>query len=280
MSFKDILVIVDGTKGCANRLDVAIHLATKYDAHLIGLYVRTLPHVPQFVMSQLGPEVAEAQRKWAEEAASEAREMFESKVGPSSVRHEFRSVDGALIEQVTLHARYVDLVVAGQFDADGDMAEGQDQLIDNLVLGAGRPVLVVPHSGAFPVFGTKVMVAWNATPEATRAVADSLPFLKEAKSVSVVAVNPQSGVGRDGHGALPAADICQHLARHGVKAEAQTLESHDMEIGDTLLSRITDEGTDLLVMGAYGRSRLRELVMGGATRHILRHMTIPVLMSH
>jgi nucleotide-binding universal stress UspA family protein len=280
MPLKDIMVIVDSSKSCANRLDVAIQLATEHDAHLTGLFVRTTPHVPQFVMSQLGPEVAAAQRQWADEASAEAKKLFEAKLGPSGLRYEWRSVDGMLIDQCTLHAKYTDLVVAGQFDNDGDMAEGQDHLIDHLVLDAGRPVLVVPHSGKFNAVAKQVMVAWNGTREATRAVSDAMPLLQSAAKVNVVAVNPRGGHGRDGHGAIPAADLCLHLARHGVKADAQTIESHDMDVGNTLLSRLTDESIDLLVMGAYGRSRLRELVLGGATRHILRHMTVPVLMSH
>jgi nucleotide-binding universal stress UspA family protein len=280
MPFKDIMVIVDSSKCCANRLDVAIQLATEHDAHLTGLFVRTTPHVPQFVMSQLGPEVAAAQRQWAEEACAEAKAAFDAKLAASGLRYEWRAVDGALIDQATLHAKYTDLVVAGQFDTEGDMVDGQDQLIDHLVLDAGRPVLVVPHSGTFKTVAKQVMVAWNGTREATRAVNDAMPLLEKADKVNVVAVNPRGGHGRDGHGAIPSADLCLHLARHGVKADAQTIESHDMDVGNTLLSRLNDEGVDLLVMGAYGRSRLRELVLGGATRHILRHMTVPVLMGH
>lgn len=280
MPFKDILVIVDNSKACAARLDVAIKLAQDHDAHLTGLFVRSIPHVPQFVMSQLGPEVAAVQKQWAAEAASKASDLFESKLKPSGLRYEWRTAQGELIDQCTLHAKYTDLVVAGQYDATSDAAEGEERLIDQLVLDAGRPVLVVPYAGQFKTVGHKVVVAWNATREATRAVNDAMPFLHAAKAVEVVAINPNNGHGRDGHGALPAADLSHHLARHGIKVEAEHIESHDMDVGSTLLSRLTDEGADLLVMGAYGRSRLRELVLGGATRHILRHMTVPVLMSH
>ncbi|SIT17769.1 universal stress protein [Insolitispirillum peregrinum] len=280
MSLKTIMVVMDTTAGVEQRLDIALQLAQSHDAHLTGLCVRTTPYVPQFVMGQLGPEVAEAQRKWSIEAAETAQKLFESKAAAAGVRYEWRAVDGQLLEQTSLHAKYADLVVVSQFDPDGEMADGQDQLVDHLVLDAGRPVLVVPYCGTFASVGKTVMVAWNATREATRAVSDALPFLQKADRVNVVAVNPHGGTGRNGHGEIPSADICLSLARHGVKADAQSIEAHDMQVGDTLLSRITDEGVDLLVMGAYGRSRLRELVLGGATRHVLRHMTVPVLMSH
>lgn len=280
MPFKDILVIVDNSKACATRLDVAIKLAQDHDAHLTGLFVRSTPHVPQFVMSQLGPEVAAVQKKWAAEAADAAGALFDSKLKASGVRYEWRSVQGELFDQCILHSKYTDLVVAGQYDSSADTVDGEDRLIDHLVLDAGRPVLVVPYAGKFPTVGKKVVVAWNGTREATRAVGDAMPFLQAAKAVQVVAINPNGGHGRDGHGALPAADLSKHLARHNITVEGEHIEAHDMDVGSTLLSHLADEGADLLVMGAYGRSRLRELVLGGATRHILRHMTVPVLMSH
>lgn len=280
MSLKNIMLVMDNATGAEQRLAVALDLAQAYDAHLTGLCVRTIPHVPQFVMSQLGPEVAEAQRQWASEAATQAQKLFESKAAAAGIQYEWRVVDGQLLDQTSLHAKYADLVVVGQFNPDADMADGQEQLVDHLVMDAGRPVLVVPYCGTFKGVAKRVMVAWNATREATRAVNDALPLLQKAEQVNVVAVNPHGGSGRNGHGEIPSADICLHLARHGVKADAQSIEAHDMDVGSTLLSRITDESVDLLVMGAYGRSRLRELVLGGATRHILRHMTVPVLMSH
>lgn len=281
MSLKDILVIVDNAKNCGTRLDVAVQLAQQHDAHLIGLFVRTVPHVPQFVMSQLGPEVAEVQKRYADEAAEKARKLFEDKTRNAGIGVEWREVSGLPLDECRLHAKYTDLVVAGQLDDTAtETSEGQENLIDHLVLDAGRPVLVVPYTGRFPKVGERVMVAWNATREATRAVNDALPILQKAKEVHVIAVNPHGGHGRDGHGEIPSADITLHLARHGVKATAEHIEAREMGAGEALLSRAADESIDLIVMGAYGRSRLRELVLGGATRHMLRHMTVPVLMSH
>jgi nucleotide-binding universal stress UspA family protein len=281
MPLKDILVIVDNGNSCKARVQLAATLAEQHGAHLIGLFVRNQPHVPQFIMSQLGPEVARVQQAWAGEAAKTAKAQFDAVVEKTSLSTEWRDAEGLLAEETVVHARYVDLVIVGQHEDTGDMAaEGQDTMVDHLVLECGRPVLIVPYAGGFTTVGRRAMVAWNATREATRAANDALPLLQSADKVDVVAVNPRSGHGRDGHGPLPSADIALHLARHGVNAVAQHIEAHDTDAGTALLSWAAEQGVDLMVMGAYGRSRLRELVLGGATRHILRQMTVPVLMSH
>lgn len=278
MALKDIMVLVDSSSHSADRLDVAIKLANDHDAHLTGLFVRMVPHVPQFVMSQLGPEVQEVQRKYARDAAAAAHKIFEDKVRAAGVRAEWRAVEGDLVDTVCLHAKYTDLIVVGQRDTSQDAMEGEEGLVDNVVLEAGRPVLVVPYAGKFKTIGHRVLVAWNAGREATRAVSDAMPILQKAHEVEVLAINPRGG--RAGHGDVPGADIALHLARHDVKASAEHIFSDDVDPGAMLLSRAADAGADLIVMGAYGRSRLRELVLGGATRHLLRHMTVPVLMSH
>jgi nucleotide-binding universal stress UspA family protein len=279
MTLKDILVHVDGSHHCRARLEAAAHLATRHEARLTGLFVRTAPHVPQFVMSQLGPEVAQAQRRFANEAAGKAKALFEEVMANFSIANEFRAPEGELMDMLVLHARYSDLVVVGQYDRhDDNMAEERDAA-DHVIMDSGRPVLVIPYAGHHNTIGETVMVAWNASREATRAVSDALPILRLAKEVRVLAVNPRRN-GVNGHGDIPGADIAAHLARHGVNATAEHVVARDVDAGNMLLSRASDEGVDLLVMGAYGRSRLRELVLGGATWHILHHMTVPVLLGH
>lgn len=275
MSLKDILVHVDLSKHCPARLDVAVALAAANGAHLTGLYVRTEQRVPQFVRSQFGPQVIALQNQFANEARAQAEALFDSRVRGASVNAEWRVAEGDLFEILALHTRYTDLAVVGQPDPDGD---DNQPLPDHLVLDAGRPVLVVPHAGRFSGEFRCVMVAWNGSREATRAVNDALPILRRAAKVVVLAANPTRGI--EGHGEVPGADLSLHLARHGINVEAQQVQAEDMNIGQLLLSRCADDNADLLVMGAYGRSRMRELVLGGATRYILDHMTVPVLMSH
>ena len=170
--------------------------------------------------------------------------------------------------------RYADLVIAGQRDPDSDERMGAVDPED-LLMGCGRPVLMVPYAYRLDRIDDRVLVAWNASRESARAVADAMPLLEAASHVTVLAINPGPELGDE-----PCADISLHLARHNVEAEAAHMEVTDMDVGDALLNRATDLGMDLIVMGAYGRPRLRELVLGGATRYILRHMTVPVLMSH
>jgi len=277
MAFKDILVHVDDGKSCPARLELAVGLAAAHGAHLTGLHVRRPSQLPDFIMAEYGGEIATLQAKYIAEAAATAKSLFDQAVKGVEANVEWRDVTGELLDLVPLHARYADLAIIGQADLNGDDVPAR-RLVDHLVLDAGRPVLVVPCVGRYPTLGQKVLVAWNAGREATRAIGDAMPILETAARVSVLAINPLGGLG--GHGELPGADIALHLARHGVKAVCQAVRADDLEVGALLLSRAADEDADLLVMGAYGRSRLRELVLGGATRHVLDHMTVPVLLSH
>ena len=139
-------------------------------------------------------------------------------------------------------------------------------------------MLVIPYAGRFEACGRRVLVAWNASRAATRAVNDAMPLLAGAETVTVLCVDPDED--RRAHGEVPGMDIAVHLARHGVKARVETTMSGGIGVGNTLLSRASDIGADLLVMGAYGHARVRELLLGGATRTILESMTLPVLMAH
>jgi nucleotide-binding universal stress UspA family protein len=167
--------------------------------------------------------------------------------------------------------------VLGQVDPDEPPYVGRD-LPEQVVLASGRPVLVVPHDWAPGPLGDRVLLAWDASRAAARALSDAVPILERAESVLVVSATPKSiwlGLVE-----LPGADMALHLARHQIEVEVQTVDTDGMETGDALLSFAADRGCDLLVMGAYAHSRVRELVLGGATRTILNSMTLPVLMAH
>jgi len=275
MAFKDILVHVDNSAQCKARLELAGMLAQAQEGHLIALNVRTRPLLPQFIAAQYGPEIDRVREAFNAEAAREARALFDTIKPAPGATTEWRDLDGELVDTVALHARYADLTIVGQ---GANLDEGERPLTDTLIMDVGRPVLIVPDVGTFPTIGERVLVEKVPTSGATRAVHDALPLLKKAKLVHVIAVNPHGGMA--GHGDVPGADICLHLTRHGVNAVCEHVRAEDLNVGQMLLSRAADEDADLIVMGAYGRSRLRELVLGGATRHMLRHMTIPVLMSH
>ena len=280
MSYKNILVQVDERPRCEARVNLALNLATRFEAHLTALAVVPPPRYPRPTLSALGPEIAQQQMREGQASATEALARFTELArvnGWSSV--ETRRGGGDLITATSLHARYNDLVVIGQRDPDDPAADFDDtwQYPETAAMALGRPVLVVPYAGRFERLGQNVVIAWDAGREATRAVTDALPLLRQARRVTVLVINGEKG---QRHGDEPGADIALYLARHGVKVEVSQQQSGDLSVGLCLLSRMADLDADLLVMGAYGHSRLREMVLGGVTRTILSSMTAPVLMSH
>ena len=185
-----------------------------------------------------------------------------------------------MIAETVICCRYVDLAVFGQFDPNGDNRVPQD-LIEEVVLNAGRPILVVPYAGRFPRVAERPVIAWNGSREAARAVNDALPLLQQAQSVLLLALHGQPGAGEGGD--VPQVDIREHLASHGVQVIQERMTITSMLPMDAVLSRASDHGADLLVMGGfggYGASLFPLFGRGSNTRHILRQMTLPVLLSH
>jgi nucleotide-binding universal stress UspA family protein len=280
MSYKDLLVHVDESKACAKRIEAAIGLAAAHEAHLTAVSVRSEPPALAYATVALPQEVLHALSREATERAEAALERFADAARRAGIAYATRMDDGldvALPETLALHARHADLIVLGQVDED-DPAVRHRRLPEEVTLNSGRPTLVIPYIGAAATIGERIMVAWNASREAARAIGDAMPLLERAKAVTVVSVNARPGP--HGHGEEPGADIGAHLARHGIKVEVEQLEARDVDAPNAILSHLADAGSDLLVMGCYGHSRLRELVLGGVTRTILHDMTVPVLMTH
>lgn len=277
MAIKDILVHVTDGAECAARLDAATVLARAHGAHLTGLYTMWIPPIPSYIQAEVGADLITRQRVLYEERMHRAEQAFLQRTREAGVSSEWRHSESRRAQALQLHARYRDVVVMGRHEeASGDPSVG---LVESVVLGSGKPVLVLPDAGAPHGLGRHVMVAWNGSHEAVRAVDAALPLLAAATRVDVIAVDPQAD-DEEAHGALPGADLCAHLARHGVRAEAQAVASGRHGVGQTLLERARADGVDLLVMGAYGHARWRELVLGGATAHVLRHASIALLMAH
>jgi nucleotide-binding universal stress UspA family protein len=275
MGYKTILVHLGDDPPSAARLGLAVALAQGFEAHLVGIAVVPPPLLPPSygeAVTFVGPELIEAQRAAAREVATRLRAGFESAAGRAGLGHEWRQEEGDAQRVLTWQARYADLAVIGQSEAEGidSLAE---QTAERVMLGSGGPVLVVPYAGSFQGFGRHLMVAWNGSRESSRAVRDSLPLLKRADRVTVLEVGPKDERGQ------ATIDLATMLARHGVKVTAEHTVSGGMPIGELLLSHLADRGCDGLVMGAYGHSRLRELVLGGVTRSLIDHMTVPVLFA-
>ena len=305
MHIKDIVIHQGPDSRSAARLDVAMALAKAHDARVIGVFVKVDPGDPEYWWLAFSKEAMATWLSTLEKIGAEAEETFKTRMAEEGLEGEWRVMDGNVTDAMMTCARYGDLTVIGQ--ANPDEPAYDSSMPDQLVLGAGGPVLVVPYAGNFETIGRRVMVAWNGEREAARAVRDAMPILKQAETVIVYSINPAD----KRH--LAGADICAHLARHGVRAEARhtvlgpeteavssalqtvggfgfqqrghwTQTQHppiaEADAGNALLSAVSDSAADLLVMGAYGHSRVRELVLGGVTREILRTMTVPVLMSN
>jgi nucleotide-binding universal stress UspA family protein len=277
MPIKDMLVQLDASPASARRLDFAMALAKRHEAHLIGLFVIDI--VPPFSAgADMGGGIAMAEllmrmRADALTEAASREAAFREFLRREGQAGEWRQAEGRTSALLALHGRYVDLIVLGQPEPGVSSVA-----VEAALFSTGRPVLLVPYTGPAESLGRRVLIAWNGSREAARAVNDALPLLAGAESVTVLVVDPKTGP--SDHGEEPGADIALHLARHGVRVTVRRVMGDDVGVGDMLLNEVADFGIDLIIMGGYGHSRLRELVLGGATRTLLRQMTVPVLMSH
>lgn len=273
MSYKTLLVHLDERSRRAERLQLGLQLAGRFDAHIVALFALEAARIPSYALAEAGAVVEEIETRRRQEAARAAETEFREAQRRADAKAEWRFSMNDALTALRMNARYADLVIAGQ---PAPEEPGALSFAGELVLSVGRPVLFVPYAGHFADAGKRVLIAWNASREAARAVSDALPILMRAQAVEVVVFGPREG----DHGEVPGADIALYLARHGVKASAARQSAQGVDIGAQILSRAADTGADLIVMGGYGHSRLRELVLGGATRSLLQSMTVPVLMSH
>jgi len=278
MTYKTILVHCDASRTINGRLAAAADVAQRFEARLVGLHAREPFEVASFVDGGMPiGTLMEAYQAGCDAAEKTAQTAYDKATRGRNFPAEWRVTEAFSDDALAVNARYADLLVVGQADPD-DPAGSRNDLPEAMAFATGRPVLVVPHIGTLSSVGKTVLLAWNASRESARAAADALPFLRAADKVIVLVVDPE--VSADGHGQEPGADVATWLARHGVNVTVQRDVAADARIGEIILSRAADHGADLIVMGIYGHSRLREMVLGGASRTLLSSMTVPVLMSH
>lgn len=277
--YKTILVHVDGTARSAQRVAIAARLAGLHEAHLVGTALTGLapymlpvgglePGVPPiaFPIEELRAEADRALDDFDAQARSAGLTSFER-----------RRIDDEAGLGVSLQARYCDLVIIGQSAPDEYLPRLRSDFPQYVLLNCARPVLVIPVAGGAASLGKRVTVAWNGSADAVRAITSAIPMMQRADSVNLVVIN--AGAVGDLHGAEPGADMALYLARHGIRVELTAIET-ESDVGDTLLSSAADKGADLLVMGAYGHSRLREFLLGGVTRTALRSAPMALWMAH
>jgi nucleotide-binding universal stress UspA family protein len=294
-ALRDIVVVLDDSARSEIRLNIAVALAQQHDAHLTGLssldlLTTTRPVVQPRSNAEADTQPASELLNWgavrpldypeadrqAAEKAERIEAAFRERLRFSGLRGDWEVASGRVSETVTCQC--ADLVILGQVAPDRLPPRGGRQVIEDILMILGRPILVIPYIGRFETFGTKILVGWNNSREAARAVNDAIPLLAKAASVTILEV--------DAIGRKPATDdatgagVVRHLARHGINAQSARTVMASISAPDALLSYAADASADLLVVGGYGHSRLRELILGGVTRELLRHMTLPVLMSH
>jgi nucleotide-binding universal stress UspA family protein len=289
MALKDLLVCIDPTAAGDARLKLAFNLARTNKAHLTGAYAlaeaERAPHgasgfggVPGMTgfTEEPSPGAAVSETVHEAEVADRVEHRFKDELRVAGIDGEWHVVtDGDSGELIEL-AKSVDLTIMGQRATRTDGATRFRP--DDVVIAAGRPVLVVPYAGRFETVGKRILVAWDGTREATRAVNDALPLLEEATAVTVMFVGTSE---RDLEAHWPALErIAGHLQRHGINATPEATLRGGLAVSDILLSRAADLAADLIVAGGYHHSQLREALIGGVSRGLLEHMTVPVLMSH
>jgi nucleotide-binding universal stress UspA family protein len=284
MPYKTILVLLNGTNRTQQLLDAASAMAQQFDAHVIGLYVLPAVQVYSDVGMLATPMLFEGYRDLFKSKLEGVRNKFEARVKQDGLKAEWRAVDSNspdIAESAIAHSRGAELVITSQIEHGPD-GEIERDLVVRLIMESGRPVLIIPKKGNFAPRGEgiaeKAIVGINGTRESARAMFDALPLLRLVKETRLVWVDPYRQ--RPEAGEVPGAEEAAVLSRHGIKTTAEPMMTDGRNAGEALLMRANDLGADLLVMGAYAHSRMREFVFGGATRHVLEHMTIPVLMSH
>jgi len=279
MTYRSIFVHVDDSEPCAHRIDIATRLARAYPARLLGAYIVPSANVMPFASVMLPEEVVQRRLQENADLQHEAEARFRSAAAQAALTSvDWHAPAGNPLEAAILHARYADLAVVGQPSRDEPNVAFATELANAVIMGSGRPVLFVPYTGQFKTVGERIMIAWKDSRESARAVADALPLLKDAKKVFAVAITPDAEDSL--HDLLADKHVAGFLRRHEVDAIVRRIAAPDIAAGELLLSQAADFGADLIVMGAYSRPRITELVWGGVTRVMLSSMTVPVLMSH
>jgi nucleotide-binding universal stress UspA family protein len=283
MSYRSILVHADNTRNVRERIRIAAQIAIREDALLVGAAITgESAFIEQAALvNGYDPDITNhlaAQIQALRKSASDALFEFERIARELNVqRRETHAVDEACGDGFAMLARSNDLVVIGQNDPDDAAVAMLRHLPESVASTTGRPVLIVPYAGQFREAVGRVLIGWDASPCATRAMTFALPLLRRAEAVDVVVFNPDT---RDGPAGTQTGDeAVRYLAHHDIQARLER-QNVDIDLGNALLSLAADFSSDLLVMGAYGHTRLREILFGGATRSVLQSATVPVLMSH
>jgi nucleotide-binding universal stress UspA family protein len=275
MAIRSILVHVNDDTNNDTTIRAAISIARQNEAVLTGLYVRPFPIVVPVAPIGGAMPVIDGMIEAYQQACEAVRKRFETATTGAGISHDWRDDDGDPAEQIGFHGRYTDIVVLGQVPPDQSDGRTPRDFPAIATMNSGRPTLAIPYAGEHGTTIKRAMLCWNATREASRALHDSLMILQPGARIDVLCVDAEDGQDR-----LPGAEIAAHLTRHGFEAVAHHLASGDLSASETILSASAEMDSELIIMGAYGHARIREIALGGVTRSLMEHMPVPVLMAH
>ena len=285
MSYRTILVHLNDSRRARALLGHASEIARAFEARLIGLHVSPMIHRHVVDRDYPSGQALEGLKFSRDEEADHLRSIFEDVTSSQRVSGEFRSVIAERISPISIavgRARGADLAIASQSDPRWPLSSLLD-CPERLAIECGRPVLIVPNQNTSPALPNRVVMAWDRTREAARAIFEAVPLLKGAKSVELLTLEqPDSDEHLDvqlDQSLLPASAVAEAMSAHGIKLAITTLRSAG-DAGEQICAHAAQQCADLVVMGAYGHSRLREFVFGGATHYVLQNMAVPVLFAH
>jgi nucleotide-binding universal stress UspA family protein len=271
--YREILIHIDGSTRAATRLELAVRFARQIGGRLTGVFAQIDPDergiIAQRPSDRLGEVAAAAEELFRQSCATHALDCDWMRLPFGE--HNF------IIRELAICSRYYDLTVLGQFDPETDHRVVPAELNEEIVLQSGGPVLIVPFAGTFDSVGKRVMVAWNGSREAARAVRDALPILEAAERVNVLGLHLRTA---QADAELPRVNIVERLKSQGIQAGYDVVAPSSVGTMDMVLSGAADIAADLIVMGGFGQYVFPSFSRGAGTRYILRHMTVPVLMSH
>jgi nucleotide-binding universal stress UspA family protein len=280
MSYKTILVSLNEVGRLSELVAAAVTIARETGAHVSGLYVVPAVQVYPSVGFEAAPQVFEGNRSFFKDNGARVKQAFEEAMRREGLSHDFHQIDArtpVIADEVVAAGRVADLVIVSATNPE-EITGVERDFVEQSVMALGRPVIVLPYKGNATVSLGEVVIGWDGGREAARATFDALPLLKKAAKVRVVRIDPQKDPSL--RGSVAGADLAEALSRHGVKAEAQGYPTDGQDEGQALMRCAEDCGAGLIVMGAYGHSRLAEFIFGGATRFVLNRLVCPVLMSH
>ncbi|CAN7580715.1 universal stress protein [Mesorhizobium sp. LjRoot246] len=276
MRFKTIVAILQNEQDAERVLDCAIPLATRFQSHLIGIHAEALPVPYTSATGFPDTEFLQVSADMSRERAEKLQALFLRRIEDSGLSFEWRSLESFSGDSALTgisNVRAADLIIAAQRETGGDSTAD----VDTLVYDAGRPVLVVPHAGPLITTYKHVLLAWNGSKEAARAAFDALPFIIEAEKTDILVIDPPETLDESPEAA--GAEIAAALSRHGATVSVSVQQSGGNSVDDIIQTRIAETGADLLVLGAYSHSWLRQLLFGGVTRNVLRTAPVAAFLS-